>query len=391
MKRIQESLKKKEVKLNVQNIVEDVLKEIDYRGAAMARGANYNASIDNQRGNKNAKTKMAASEAIALPAINKAIRDAFPTLTMTFIETMKHTHLSYPLDFTFCELRSINNQRFVMYGDMVISYRDKLSGYIEYNLKKGKFYRVNFYAKGTIRRINPLEADWETKDETNRFLNLISNYLYSRDAGLATEQRRINSNIMTNEIRHLSEMEFYQHVENAVNEVLNEIDGKTHARVSNAAVNAMRLNQQGQYETTLQGVDRSSNQPKTTIINHDAVIAKKKGVLQDANKSLVEPFATTTFVFYAIDRFDSPSFLTFNVSNIKKLMRGVAILSGKVVYDGDEMKGDIMIDFKKDKVTYTEKGTRYKYPLIPDNRTVAKWNELLAQLKMSLDNRIKNF
>jgi len=196
---------------------------------------------------------------------------------------------------------------------------------------------------------------------------------------------------MTNEIRHLSEMEFYQHVENAVNEVLNEIDGKTHARVSNAAVNAMRLNQQGQYETTLQGVDRSSNQPKTTIINHDAVIAKKKGVLQDANKSLVEPFATTTFVFYAIDRFDSPSFLTFNVSNIKKLMRGVAILSGKVVYDGDEMKGDIMIDFKKDKVTYTEKGTRYKYPLIPDNRTIAKWNELLAQLKMSLDNRIKNF
>jgi len=50
--------------------------------------------------------------------------------------------------------------------------------------------------------------------------------------------------------------------------------------------------------------------------------------------------------------------------------------------------GNIMVDFNRQSVFYTEPQTRYKYTLEPDNRTVKKWNDLLKQLKMSLDNRI---
>jgi|GEM_PF-2230714 len=183
------TLTESEIRKLVTNIVNEALNEIDYRGAALAQGANYNASIDNKNNNVNAKQKMASSEAMILSAINQAIHDNFPTLLLTFIETKKDTHTSYPIDFAFQELRSITNKRFVMYGTINIAYREKIRGCIEYQFKSGKFYRVNFYGNGTIRRINPLEIDWETKNEVYRFLTFMSNYLY------ATEDYENNVNV----------------------------------------------------------------------------------------------------------------------------------------------------------------------------------------------------
>lgn len=186
---------------------------------------------------------------------------------------------------------------------------------------------------------------------------------------------------MAKKIIRLTESELIEHIRNVVNEAMNEMDGKTHARVSNAVKRAKELNQQNIFTTPVQ------NRPNTPIV-HDNVIAKGRGTEQRANQALLAPFANTTFLFYAITRLGRTTFLTFKVQGIKKLMMGVAILSGEVMYDGDVLLGDIHIDFNKGRVFYKEKRSRYTYTLEPDNRTKEQWNVLLEQLKMSLDNRI---
>lgn len=187
---------------------------------------------------------------------------------------------------------------------------------------------------------------------------------------------------MAKKIIRLTEQEFYEHITSIVESVMGEIDGKTHARVPNATTKARQLNQQGKYQTSVNG----SNGTKT--IDHNNVISKYSGTLQRANQSLLAPFIATPFIFYATDRFGGSRFLTFKISNIKKLMNGIAILSGDVVFDGNQMIGDISVDFNKQVVQYRERGTRYKYNLEIDNRTKANWDNLLSELKASLDNRI---
>ncbi len=186
---------------------------------------------------------------------------------------------------------------------------------------------------------------------------------------------------MAKKIIKLSESELIAHIRNVVNEAMNEIDGKTHARVSNAVKKAKELNQQNVFSAAVK------NRPNNPIV-HDDIIAKGKGTEQRANKSLLSAFTNTTFLFYATTRLGRTTFLTFKVQDIKKLMMGVAILSGEVMYDGDMLIGDIHIDFNNGRVFYKERKSRYTYTLEPDNRTKNQWDAFLEQLKMSLDNRI---
>mgnify|MGYP004444359731 FL=1 len=186
---------------------------------------------------------------------------------------------------------------------------------------------------------------------------------------------------MAKKVIRLTESEFINHIRRVVNEAMNEMDGKTHARVSNAVKKAKDLNQQNVFTTAVK------NRPNNPIV-HDDVIARGKGTEQRANKALLSPFIDTTFMFYATTRLGRTTFLTFKVQDIKKLMDGIAILSGEVVYDGEMLTGDIHIDFNRERVFYKEKKSRYTYTLEPDNRTIKQWNALLEQLKMSLDNRI---
>lgn len=185
---------------------------------------------------------------------------------------------------------------------------------------------------------------------------------------------------MAKKIIRLTESELIEHIRNVVNEAMNEMDGKTHARVSNAVKRAKELNQQNVFMTPVK------NRPNNPII-HDDVIVRGKETEQRANKALLTPFTNTTFLFYATTRLGRTTFLTFKVQDIKKLMMGVATLSGEVMYDGDMLIGDIHIDFNNGRVFYKEKKSRYTYTLEPDNRTKKQWDALLEQLKMSLDNR----
>lgn len=186
---------------------------------------------------------------------------------------------------------------------------------------------------------------------------------------------------MAKKIIKLTEAELITHIRKVVNEAMNEMDGKTHARVSNAVKRAKELNQQSIYTTIVK------NRPNNPIV-HDDVIVKGKNTEQRANKALLAPFTNITFLFYATTRLGRTTFLTFMVKDIKKLMMGIAILSGEVIYDGYTLMGDIHIDFNKNKIFYKEKKTKYTYTLEPDNRTKNQWDTLLGQLKMSLDNRI---
>ena len=186
---------------------------------------------------------------------------------------------------------------------------------------------------------------------------------------------------MAKRIVRLTESELIEHIRNVVTEAMNEMDGKTHARVSNAVKRAKELNQQNIVTTLVK------NRPNNPIV-HDHIIARGKGREQRANQALISPFVNTTFLFYATTRLGRTTFLTFKVQDIKKLMMGVAILSGEVMYDSDLLIGDIHIDFKSGRVFYKEKKSRYTYTLEPDNRTKKQWDALLEQLKMSLDNRI---
>lgn len=185
---------------------------------------------------------------------------------------------------------------------------------------------------------------------------------------------------MAKKIIRLTESELIEHIRNVVNEAMNEMDGKTHARVSNAVKRAKELNQQNVFMTPVK------NRPNNPII-HDDVTVRGKETEQRANKALLTPFTNTTFLFYATTRLGRTTFLTFKVQDIKKLMMGVATLSGEVMYDGDMLIGDIHIDFNNGRVFYKEKKSRYTYTLEPDNRTKKQWDALLEQLKMSLDNR----
>jgi len=173
------TLTESELRKFVANIAEEALNEIGYRGAALAQGANYNASIDNKNNNINAKNKMDKAQRLRLPALNQAISDNFDGLYMIFIETDRKSHMSYTVRFQLEEIIHSDMERFVMYGKIRIANENPKQGRIEYQFKSGKFYRVNFYGNGTIRRINPLEIDWETKDEVYRFLTFMSIYLYA--------------------------------------------------------------------------------------------------------------------------------------------------------------------------------------------------------------------
>jgi hypothetical protein len=174
---------------------------------------------------------------------------------------------------------------------------------------------------------------------------------------------------MAKKVIKLTEQEFYQHVRSIV-----ESNLETNASVDNATTKASQLTLQGQYQTTLKGENG------TKIIDHNKVITKYPNVIQRANDSLLSPFVGNQYLFYATDRFGGARFLTFQIQELKKLDNGVAILSGVVVYDENQMNGDIIVDFNRHIVQYAERRTRYRYQLEIDNRTQPQWDALLIQL-----------
>lgn len=172
-------LSESEFKTLVSESVESILNEIGYRTAALPHGANYNAMQSKlQNSDSNAVSKMDVSNQKRMSAITLSIHDNFPNLVLNFIERDKANQY-YSVVFHFNEMMTMNDERFVMKGDVEISGQGRKQGYIEFNFQQKSFYRVNFYGNGSIRRIYTLMIDNDYIESFNSILSFISNIVYS--------------------------------------------------------------------------------------------------------------------------------------------------------------------------------------------------------------------
>ena len=177
---------KKVIKLNasefrelVSESVREVLNEIGYRTAALPHGANYNAMQSKfQNADSNAVRKMDSANQTRLPAITQSIHDNFPSLKLHFIERDKANQY-YSVEFSFSEMKVLNDDRFVMKGDISISGQQQKQGYIEFSFQQQSFFRVNFYGGGSIRRIYPLMLDNDYNELFKSLLTHITNIGYA--------------------------------------------------------------------------------------------------------------------------------------------------------------------------------------------------------------------
>ena len=160
------------------------INEIGYRVASLTHGANYNAQKSEILNNDiNAKNKYDKANNMRLSALTLAIHDNFENLSLIFREKDSANNI-FSVEFSFIDIRFINDERIVLGGTLEVkSNSQKSNGTIEYNFSKNKFYRVLYYANGTIRRIHELELNpvWNNMKYVNNFLYFVSNFLYSEE------------------------------------------------------------------------------------------------------------------------------------------------------------------------------------------------------------------
>ena len=163
----------------VSESVREVLNEIGYRTTALPHGANYNAMQSKlQNADSNAISKIDSANQTRLPAITQSIHDNFPSLILHFIERDKANQY-YSVEFSFSEMKVLNDDRFVMKGYISISGQQEKQGYIEFSFQQQSFYRVNFYGGGSIRRIYPLMLDNDYNELFKSLLMHITNIGYA--------------------------------------------------------------------------------------------------------------------------------------------------------------------------------------------------------------------
>lgn len=178
---------------------------------------------------------------------------------------------------------------------------------------------------------------------------------------------------MGNKTIKLTEEEFYRIVKDSVNEIITEIDGRTYARVHNATIKA----QQDQI-----GGKPSANPKKTNI---DTII---HGISLDprAANSLIEPYKTS-YTFHCVNLRGTASLTIFTLEQLYLLKQDKAILKGKIVFNGEQLHGSIIVDMNTKKVYYNYKGKKPIYSLTIDPSKKDLWNDLLKQLDLSLESR----
>ena len=195
---------------------------------------------------------------------------------------------------------------------------------------------------------------------------------------------------MSKKVIKLTEEELGKVIKQSVNEALQEIKGRTLARVSNSAINSM--------DNIQRGVNRTFYGTKAGIkmIDHFKNVDKADNLIPKATQSFLSPYKSTRFLFWAYRREGNPINLIFKVDNIKKLIDNVAILSGEVIFGREQLPGDIIVDFKlqndgtyKRFVSYKYKGNKYKYTLEPNTNTKPIWDDLVNELEECLTARDK--
>jgi hypothetical protein len=104
--------------------------------------------------------------------------------------------------------------------------------------------------------------------------------------------------------------------------------------------------------------------------------ASRKAVDQQSSLSTLNSFPEYQYMFFSRDSRDMGFRVIFSFENTYKIKDNCIILSGEIVFNQECYHGQIRIvnnriSIRKDNSVY---------PLIPDNRTVEKWNELITKI-----------
>ena len=185
---------------------------------------------------------------------------------------------------------------------------------------------------------------------------------------------------MPKKVVRLTAQAFMDLINEAVENALQEMDGKTAMRVQNVSVNARNDIQQGNY-------NRQINPNKS--VSNDALIQKAQNMWDRVEDHWLKQFKGFTFKFFGKDRIGIVANILFTFEKLTHLSPNKTILTGTVTYNNQTIDGDgILIDFNKGTVKYKARGSRYQYALEVDNRMKPQWDKLLEQLQMALDARI---
>lgn len=184
---------------------------------------------------------------------------------------------------------------------------------------------------------------------------------------------------MAKKVIQLTESELLEMIKDVTIKNLNEMDGKTYARIYNATKRAKEDNQLGTYQRTVGS--------KTT--NNDAIIQRATNMEKAVQRHWLKDFIGQTFMFYGQDRMGLVAHVLFTFDEVAKLDVNKTILVGTVTFNQTQISGDgIVVNFENGTIKYHERGSRYAYNLEVDNRTSPLWNRLMEQLQMALSHRV---
>ncbi len=171
----------------------------------------------------------------------------------------------------------------------------------------------------------------------------------------------------------LTEQEFTFLVKRVVNETMNEIDGATCARVHNATMDAQ--------QRRISGLPSASSK-------RDNLEIITKGIDLDphACDSLITPYKGD-YLFHCQNLRQTAALLVFSFSQLYLLNPQKAILKGSVVFNGETLNGNIIVDMTTHRTYYNYKGRKPEYNLTIDPANEKKWNELLQQLNLVIKKR----
>lgn len=82
-----------------------------------------------------------------LETLSVEIHNKISNLLFEFVEHNNKTNQSYPIDLQYAKIKYIDKNRVVFHGNLIVSFIDFGTGYIEYDFINHEFYRVSFSDK----------------------------------------------------------------------------------------------------------------------------------------------------------------------------------------------------------------------------------------------------
>ncbi|MCF0180605.1 MAG: hypothetical protein HUJ97_10240 [Bacteroidales bacterium] len=125
--------------------------------------------------NENSACQLFKCEFPVSQSLTQLILERFSNFVLEFVEHNDKTNRSYPIDFTFSEVKYSDKERVVLSGQLIVSFNPIGVGTIEYNFKTQEYNRVSYSEKTTrSRKIHSLMV--HNTELSNNVLDLVSRF-----------------------------------------------------------------------------------------------------------------------------------------------------------------------------------------------------------------------